>query len=145
MYILGSVAAVIIVALIMVLVVVLTRSEDGTDEASEPSIITVTQSAGPATTTRALQQTLNGLEALYLSRVQSVTPSLIDNERIDYGYSTCQRLDEGKTLNDAVIALQLNHRVQRQEAAFIAMWSPQHLCTEHKDQVATEMNELAGR
>ena len=118
----------------------------GGDEAAKPSVTTVTESitSAPATTTRDLQSTLNGLEALYLSQVQSVTPSLTDNERIDYGYATCHELDEGKTLNDAVIFLQVNHRVPRQEAAFVAMSSPQYLCTEHKERVTAEMKELAG-
>lgn len=119
----------------------------GDDAATETSVKTVTESvtAAPATTTtRELATDLNGSEALYLAQVHSVTPSLTDNERIDYGYSTCQRLDEGKSLNDAVIALQVNYQVPRQEAALIAMSTPLYLCVEHKDRVRAEMQDLAG-
>ena len=126
--------------------VVLAGCSSGGEDTAVTSVKTVTESvtAAPTTTTRDLQTDLTGAEALYLSNVQPLTPSLTDSERVDYGYSTCQRLDEGKSLNAAVIALQVNYQVPREEAAYVAMSAPLNLCVEHKARASAEMRDLAG-
>lgn len=119
-----------------------TSASDG--ESSVSSSVDPTTSSATATTAPTAAGAGAVAEAQYLTLVRTSTPSLNDQGRIYQGYNVCLNLTEGKSLNESVIDLQIEYGVPREQAAIIAMSAPAYLCTEHKDRIRAEIDNLPG-